>query len=412
MNAQKQILVCEDDPVQLRILTTVIERAGYRSLAARSPGEGLTMARRSGVDAVITDVQLLDGSGFDLVGDLHRIGLDAPVIMATAYATDGMRARAHRAGVRCFLEKPLDPRKVREHVDRLVRHAVRLESRVLIVEERDSVRAEIQELARRAGFTVLGAKDGAEALEILGTSKPPVDLLLADLHTPGLPGVTLIREALRSQPDLYVVMMTGEASRDEIREGYRAGAVSLVRRPISPERFETFLRRSLSAARGRRCDADRRREREERRTAEPWGCKLARGIRKFRHRAELAVAAVSLLLGVGLAYSLDWGYESVDRCERAMNAALSLAGRSLEGPKEEKAFTRWHLMEQLQLNRQANEATRRYYEGHLEELKSQGASRGLPVQADPFGDRPSDRNLNPSGTRGASLGSVGLRPSR
>ena len=117
MKTMKNVLVCEDDPVQLKILTTLIDQAGYRPISARTPSEAVIAARRCGVDAVLTDVQLQDGNAFDLVGDLRAIGFDAPVFMASAYATDGMRDRARAAGVKRFFEKPFDLRQIRQQVD-------------------------------------------------------------------------------------------------------------------------------------------------------------------------------------------------------------------------------------------------------------------------------------------------------
>src|SRR5437667_7547961 len=121
MKPTKNVLVCEDDPVQLKILTTLIDQAGYRSLAARTPGEAVNAARRCGVDAVLTDVQLQDGNAFDLVGDLRAIGFDAPVFMASAYATEGMKDRARCAGVKRFFDKPFDLRQIKEQVDEVLK---------------------------------------------------------------------------------------------------------------------------------------------------------------------------------------------------------------------------------------------------------------------------------------------------
>jgi len=78
-------------------------------------------ARRCGIDAVLTDVQLQDGNAFDLLGDLRRFGVDAPVLMASAFATDGMKARAREAGVKHFFEKPFDLPKIREQVENVLK---------------------------------------------------------------------------------------------------------------------------------------------------------------------------------------------------------------------------------------------------------------------------------------------------
>ena len=347
MDGQKNVLICEDDPVQLRILTTVMEQAGYHSLATRSPAEALTAARRYEVDAVLTDVQLLDGSGFDLVSDLRKMGMDVPVIMATAYATPEMKARALQAGVQRFLEKPLDLEEVRQHLDLIVQNPILTGTYVLVVESRDAVRAEIEDAARHAGLSVLVAQDGAKTLEFLRNSHLGFDLMLMDMNVPGPSGAVLIREALRVRPDLQVVMMTGDAGRDEIRAGYDAGAVSFVRRPILEKWLVTFLKQSLAAARKKRIEADLRREREMRRASQPWTRKLARRIRRSRSlRAAVAITSF-FLLGMALAYSFGRWYEAADRFEKMSEEAFTRAERQLDGLKNSPLKQ----MEQRRLNR-------------------------------------------------------------
>jgi hypothetical protein len=62
-------------------------------------------------------------------------------------------------------------------------------------------------------------------------------------------------------------------------------------------------------------------------------------------------------------------------------AVLPGAARAFDGSREDKAFARWQQVEQLNLLRQANDATRRYYEEHIQEMKWQRASRIEPLQA-------------------------------
>jgi DNA-binding NtrC family response regulator len=379
--ATRNVLVCEDDPVQLRLFTALFEQAGYRSLPARSPSEALSMARRWSVDAVVTDVRLEEGSGFDLVGDLRLIGLDAPIIMATAYATDGMRERARRAGVRAFLEKPLNLGQIRRHVDQAIVESGRRRPRAMIVESLDGVQSELQAAARRAGYAVLASTTGRLALDMLRVSSPAIDLLVMDVRAPEMSSADLNREAMRVRPGLAVAIVAGEATREEIRALYDAGAASFLRKPVGAERMEEFFRRSMAAARARQEREARRGKREERRAAAPWTEKLARGLRRFRHRAAAAVVAASLFAGVALSCALTWGFEKIDQMNKVVDAALPVAARAAAGSVEDRAFLRWHLLEQLQLTRQANETTRRYYDAHIQEMRWQksAASASLPV---------------------------------
>lgn len=379
MEARKNVLVCEDDPVQLKILTTLLDQAGYRSLATRTPAEAVRAARRCGVDAVVTDVQLQDGSAFDLVGDLRRMGLDAPVIMASGYATDGMKERARKAGATTFFEKPFDLRQIREQVDQAVRLPRRIDGSVLIVEGHAQVRAGLERAAMEAGFSVLAAEDGAAALDLLRSTTSPVDLFLVDVHASEASTAWIIRSALEIRPSLHVVLMAGDASRDEIRDGYEAGAAAMVRKPIGPERFRSFLKQSLGTAREAQRREASRRERNERHSRESFARKAARVLLRGRRLAVAGVAAACLLTGAGIAYALQQIDSTVEKYDALADRAVrSLEHRGVSG--DDAAFARWQAMEQLRLTRESNETSRRYYEGHLQEMRWQGQPRPVPAE--------------------------------
>jgi DNA-binding NtrC family response regulator len=387
MKTLKNVLVCEDDPVQLKILTTLIDQAGYRPISARTPSEAVIAARRCGVDAILTDVQLEDGNAFDLVGDLRAIGFDAPVFMASAYGTEGMKARAHRAGVKHFFDKPFDLRQIRERVDEALKAPKSLDATILIVDVQGQVRADLEQTALAAGFEVHSAQNAVEAVDILLNTPSSLDLLLTDLHAPGSTGAALIRKALEIEPTLHVVMISGDADREEIRAGYAAGAASFIRKPVTPERLESFLKASLKAARAGQQRAQGRRERHERHAAAPVLRRMARWVRSVVHasshgrkgRAILTVmmTVTALTVGVGMAQGFQAGYEAADRTKAMMDRVLQMAAppERPNAAKLDAMLGRVQAAEHLSLTREANDVTRRYYEGHLQELRRQGRSK-------------------------------------
>ncbi|HLY73713.1 MAG TPA: response regulator [Planctomycetota bacterium] len=389
---KKNVLVCEDDPVQLKILTTLVRQAGYQSLEARTPGEAIVAARRCGVDAVLTDVQLQDGNAFDLIGDLRRFGVDAPVLMASAFATEGMKDRARQAGAKFFFEKPFDLPKIREQVDRVLKVASNLNAIALIVESHAQVRSEFEQTAIEAGFKVLAVDNGVKALDLIQSGDLRIDLMLTDLHADGASGASLIRKALEVSPDLHVIMMSGDASRDEIHAGYEAGAASLIRKPIAAGRLETFLKESLKTARAHQKKSAERIERSVQYAAQPATQRFVRSAKSFGRRtkgtlAVLAVATTALLLGMGAALATKNTYEAADRLEaqfeRAMRVSEQMSAMPAGGSRTETSVNRWQAGEQIRLMSEANTATRRYYEGHLQEMRWQNrqpaAAQQFPV---------------------------------
>ncbi len=372
METRKTVLLCEDDPVQLKTIVAAFEAAGYRTLTARGPGEALEAIRGQAPDAVVTDVQLEQGNGFDLVDGLRRKGLDVPVIMVSGASTEATRERARAVGVLNFLEKPFSYKDLVDRVGEIVRHPrVRLiEGRILVVEDEPVTRTLLSEILFQAGADVLVAEEGAKALQVLRTSEPPVDMVLADYHLPGLEGAALISEARKAAPGIYVAMITGEASQEEIQAGFRAGASALVRKPFSPKEVVAFVDRNLEAAREMREEA-RRRGLEAREPAlrrfRRWALSYIRarkGSRKRKKFITACVAAAMVAVGVVAAVFVERTMSAIDYYKQKADKALDAVTEP--GSRGDLELQKWYLLRKLEMDKEMNESTREYYRKQIE----------------------------------------------
>jgi DNA-binding response OmpR family regulator len=100
----------------------------------------------------------------------------------------------------------------------------------------------------RAGYDVIPATDGQEALSLLEQHRP--DLAVLDVMMPRLSGYDITRELRRSEPtrNIPVILLTGCAQESDIQLGFEAGADDYLRKPFSPEE----LRARVQAILGRR----------------------------------------------------------------------------------------------------------------------------------------------------------------
>ncbi len=60
-------------------------------------------------EVIVADVQMPLFSGLEVLGTIHCVGLEIPVIVITAYGDDATRAEARRLGAVALMDKPLDP---------------------------------------------------------------------------------------------------------------------------------------------------------------------------------------------------------------------------------------------------------------------------------------------------------------
>ena len=107
-------------------------------------------------------------------------------------------------------------------------HAAPRRRCVLLVEDNSWTRASQRELLESAGFDVVTAVDGVNALEVM--RQRAVDLVVADVEMPRMDGITFTRQ-LRAQPlfrRLPVVMVSALDSQEQVYEGLQAGANAYV----------------------------------------------------------------------------------------------------------------------------------------------------------------------------------------
>ncbi len=103
-----RILVVEDDPVLMSGLKAGLRLAGATVDGVTTCDDAQAALRAERFDAVVLDVMLPDGSGFDVLGHLRDAGDETPVLMLTALDETPDRVRGLDAGADDYLGKPFD----------------------------------------------------------------------------------------------------------------------------------------------------------------------------------------------------------------------------------------------------------------------------------------------------------------
>jgi CheY-like chemotaxis protein len=85
---------------------------------------------------------------------------------------------------------------------------------ILLAEDEEAVRTIAQRILERAGYRVLVARHGADALRTLAEAAETVDVLLSDVAMPEMGGVELARLAAERSPGIRIVLMSGYANAD------------------------------------------------------------------------------------------------------------------------------------------------------------------------------------------------------
>jgi two-component system, OmpR family, response regulator len=104
------ILIVDDDPNLIRILTASLKAAGYQALVATDGLQAVTAARRQRPDLIILDLGLPGGDGYIVLRRLKELGSLAaiPVIVLSARDAESSTQQALKAGAEMFIQKPAD----------------------------------------------------------------------------------------------------------------------------------------------------------------------------------------------------------------------------------------------------------------------------------------------------------------
>ncbi len=105
---------------------------------------------------------------------------------------------------------------------------------VLVTEDEPLVRMIAVETLRDAGYTVLEAGDGAEALDILAAAG--VDLLITDIQMPRMNGYQLAEAAIARWPNLKILMVTGYA-RETVPACIASAVLRTLQKPFDIDRL-------------------------------------------------------------------------------------------------------------------------------------------------------------------------------
>jgi DNA-binding response OmpR family regulator len=123
-----------------------------------------------------------------------------------------------------------------------------MSTRILVVDDEPQIVRVLRGYLEKAGYAVLTAHDGPEALRIARQEHP--DLLILDLMLPGMDGLDVCR-ALRKDTDVPIIMLTARVEETERIIGLELGADDYVTKPFSPRevvaRVRSVLRRTQSA---------------------------------------------------------------------------------------------------------------------------------------------------------------------
>ena len=115
--------------------------------------------------------------------------------------------------------------------------------RILIVDDDTDMVTTCAQILTRFGYACLTASAGCEAIAMMDAERP--DLVVADLHMPGVDGLAVTRHARGRVPPIPVVLLTAWPSAKGVGDGRLAGATVRLTKPFANTELVATVRRAL-----------------------------------------------------------------------------------------------------------------------------------------------------------------------
>ena len=249
-----RILVVDDNPTNLKLVSDVLECEGYEILKAVDAEEAERIVNQYRPELVLIDIALPGMDGLTLTRKLKAAEKtkDTVIVALTAFAMKGDEQKARDAGCDGYLTKPIDtralPALVAGYLPRPGPKATKLTFKILVIEDTPSDLKLAQIVLSSAGHDVRGAEAAEQALQAVKQNKPQIILL--DLRLPGIDGLGFAR-TLKADPetrDIHIVAVTSFPERFSKAEVLAAGCDAYLTKPINTRRLPGQLEEVITGA--------------------------------------------------------------------------------------------------------------------------------------------------------------------
>jgi len=201
----------------------------YGTLLMRDTGAGMDAATRARIfEPFFTTKPLGQGTGLGLAAAHGILTQNNGCITVESDPGQGAAFTVYLP-----ILPPADPGQRSDELPLAVADPTQTGATVLVVDDEPAVCAISARCLKQAGFLVLQAHDGGDALELVDRHGPP-QLVLTDLTMPGIGGAELARRLKERWPALPIIFMSGYSAEQLIRDGALDLEEQLIQKPFAP----------------------------------------------------------------------------------------------------------------------------------------------------------------------------------
>ena len=128
----ENILIVDDDPSVLAIISELIKKWEYNSIKAGSAKEAIEKFKNLSIDLVVTDLVMPEMDGISLIQKLNEMRQDTIIIVLTGYPSIDSAVQAIKAGAYDYLSKPVQAQELKVKISRALERKNLLRSKSVL----------------------------------------------------------------------------------------------------------------------------------------------------------------------------------------------------------------------------------------------------------------------------------------
>ena len=243
------ILVIDDERLLCNLLQEMLRDCGYDVHTAYNGRDGIEAFRQRRPQITLLDLHLPDIGGIEVLKTIRGINPNAGVAILTGATSDQQEREARKLGVTDFLTKGLSTGDLIHAVEDALKQRAGLPSpshhgdAILVVDDEKQICELLTEYLSYQGHRVCSARDGRTALAFVDKGHP--QLVILDLHMPGMHGVDVFRKLREKNYRGGVMRLTGSRDEKLLKTAMGLGPIDIVGKPFDLERIGLSVNVSL-----------------------------------------------------------------------------------------------------------------------------------------------------------------------
>lgn len=183
---------------------------------------------------IVLDINMPVKNGFEVLKELKKSQklCTIPVVLLTREDHDESLIEGISSGAVDYITKPFS---MEELTNRIISTLKKTDIKLLIADDDALIRDLLSHRFYRMGYTVLNAKNGIEAWDMIQKEKPNVTLL--DVMMPGMDGFAVLKLAKDNEEtaDLPIILLTAKSQQENVLHGLESGAHDYITKPFDIE---------------------------------------------------------------------------------------------------------------------------------------------------------------------------------